>query len=67
MPETARPINILVLLDSMRRHINEMERRGDPVEIRNAEGALWDVALEHEVRRHKVPQIPLPRVRRIEP
>ncbi len=61
-----RPVNVPALVDSMRRFIDEIEARGDVTEILNAEGMLWDVTLEAELRRHKRPPAKLPRVRRIE-
>ena len=61
-----RPVNIPATIDSMRRFIDEIESRGDPAEIMNAESMLWDVTLEAEIRRHKRPPAKLPRVRRIE-
>jgi len=62
---TPRPVNILATIDSMRRFIDEIEARGDVVEIMNAEGMLWDVTLDAELRRHKRPAALLPKVRRI--
>ncbi len=61
-----RPVNVPALVDSMRRFIDEIEARGDVTEILNAEGMLWDVTLEAELRRHQRPPAKLPRVRRIE-
>jgi len=61
-----RPVNIPATIDSMRRFIDEIESRGDPTEIMNAESVLWDVTLQAEMQRHKRPPTKLPKVRRIE-
>ncbi len=63
---SSKPVNIAAILHSMRRFIDEIESRGDPTEILNAEGMLWDVTLEAELRRHKRPPAKLPKVRRLE-
>jgi hypothetical protein len=60
------PINSPALLLSIRRFVDEMEERDDHVEIASVEWALWDIVLEHDLRRHKAPPAKLPRVRRIE-
>ena len=60
-------INTIALLDSIRRFVAEIELRADAIEIMNIEGAMWDIALERDLNRHKAPPVPLPRVRRIVP
>ena len=60
-------INTIALLDSIRRFVAEIELRADAVEIMNVEGAMWDITLQNELRRHKAPPVPCFRVRRIDP
>ncbi len=67
LPATSQTINTLALLDSIRRFVAEIELRADAIEIMNIEGAMWDLALENDLRRHKAPPVKLPVVRRIEP
>lgn len=59
-------INTVALLDSIRRFVAEIELRADAIEIMNIEGAMWDIALEAELRRHKAPPVKLPRITRVE-
>ena len=59
-------INTIALLDSIRRFVAEIELRADAIEILHVEGAMWDITLEHDLRRHKVPPVKLPRVRIID-
>ncbi len=63
----SKTINTIALLDSIRRFVAEVELRADAIEIMNIESMMWDITLENELRRHKAPPIPLPKVRRIEP
>ena len=67
VPATSRAINTIALLDSIRRFVAEIELRADAIEIMNIEAAMWDIALERELHRHKAPPVKLPRVTRIEP
>ena len=54
--------NVLVLLDSIRRFVDELEGRNDPVEIKDWEETMWELALVHDMRRHKAPAPKLPMV-----
>ena len=67
VPSSARAINIIALLDSIRRFVAEIELRADAIEIMDVENALWSIVLENELRRHKAPPVKIPRIRRIEP
>jgi len=67
LASNAAPINSRALLFSIHRFVDEMEERADSVEIASVEWALWDIMLENELRRHKAPAIPLPRVWRVTP
>ena len=60
-------INTLALLDSIRRFVAEIELRADAVEIMHVESEMWNLTLEHDLRKHKSPPSALPRVRRIDP
>jgi hypothetical protein len=67
VPVTERPINIIALMDSIRRFVADIELRADAIEIMHVEDALWDIVLEQDLRRHKAPPVKLPSVRRIDP
>lgn len=67
LPAPSQTINTLALLDSIYRFVKEVELRADAIEITDIESVLLYKTLEHDLRRHKAPPIPLPKVRRIEP
>ncbi len=66
VPSTSSAINTVALIDSIRRFVSEIELRADAIEIMNIEGAMWDIAVEQDLRRHKAPPAKLPRITRIE-
>ncbi len=67
LPSSSQTVKTLALLDSIRRFVAEIELRADAIEIMNVEGAMWDLTIENDLRRHKAPPTKLPQVRRIEP
>ncbi len=67
LPSSSQTVKTLALLDSIRRFVAEIELRADAIENMNVEGAMWEITLENDLRRHKEPPTKLPLVRRIEP
>ena len=47
--------NLLALLDSIRRFVAEIERRGDRAEIQAVEDSLWDVTDRYAMLRNRRP------------
>jgi len=57
-----KPVNIPALLCSIRRFIEELEVRNDPIEIADWECQMWDLTSCHDLRRSRIAPARLPMV-----